>query len=156
MFVVGVEAKVSLGRVDFRITDAGGNIVEDTKGARLELQRDFVNRLAPKTSRSHVLRKLLASYVAAVRDQANELVHLFEIRDALQAHFKGAQRAQQALRLSKSEWEVLGRVANDGDLVEGRHRGLALGSPRQATEAELARARASALLLIDRFAETVV
>lgn len=66
---------------------------------------------------------LLNSYEAAINDPANELIHLYEIRDALVAKFGKEKAAKQTLGINKDQWDIIGRVANSEPLRQGRHRG---------------------------------
>jgi hypothetical protein len=90
--------------------------------------------------------------VGAMDDPANELVYLYEVRDAAAKHFQKATLAQKALGLSKSDWSRLGGLANDLPLKEGRHRGRMAGSLRNATETELGEARGIARYVVESFA----
>jgi hypothetical protein len=83
----------------------------------------------------------MKSYKAAVSDYSNELVHLYEICDALSKHFSGIKSAQTVLNLKKSDWSNLGKIANNEPLKQGRHRGKSIGELRDATEKELDDAR---------------
>ena len=73
---------------------------------------------------------MVDSYVKAMQDPANELVHLFEIREAAWKHFGKKEAAvQKAFGIDKSKWRdfgwsELGRLANDASLRQGRHRGM--------------------------------
>jgi hypothetical protein len=96
---------------------------------------------------------LLASYSAAVNDPANELVHLYEIRDALKKHFGGESEAQKQLSITASEWKRLGHLAN-GPLQQGRHRG-SFTQKRPAARHELDEARAIARRWINAFARLI-
>lgn len=77
----------------------------------------------------------------AVVDPNNELVHLYEIRDALAKKFGREGACCKVLHFSSSQWSRLGRLANSEPLNQGRHRGKSLGKLRDTTEAELQEAR---------------
>jgi hypothetical protein len=89
----------------------------------------------------------------SVRDPANALVHLYEIRDALSKHFGNDTAARKALGISINKWERLGILANDPSLKQGRHRGGSLGALRDATVKELGEARRIARSLIEGYLE---
>ena len=76
-----------------------------------------------------------------MNDANNELVHLYEIRDALSRRFGGESPACQVLHISSTDWSRLGQLANSEPLRQGRHRGKNLGILRNATDAELTEAR---------------
>lgn len=86
--------------IDFQKCDKDGNIVVDSKRDRI----DGINRLGDLVSRhlanDDVLKSMLNSYDAAVRDPNNELVHLYEIRDALvhRFHEKSKKKAKKKRR----------------------------------------------------------
>jgi hypothetical protein len=101
------------------------------------------------------------SYVKAMQDPADELVHLFEIREAAWKHFGKKEAAvQKAFGIDKSKWRdfgwsELGRLANDAPLRQGRHRGKHANQLRDATPEELAEARTIARRFIEAFAATI-
>jgi len=95
---------------------------------------------------------MLESYSRAVTDPEDELVHLYEIRDAAAKHFGNDQAAIKALGLNPSDWRDLGELANNAPLKEGRHRGRQSTARRAATEEELTRARVTGRQIIENFA----
>ena len=131
---------MTVGSVDLIVKDKDGNVVSDSRRDRVEKKKELAD-LAEKHSSDAVAASLLESYKAAVNDPENELVHLYEIRDALSKLFKGETPARQALGLSSSEWSRIGKLANSEPLKQGRHRGKSAGELRDATEDELAEAR---------------
>lgn len=138
------------GTADFVVKDAAGNVVRDTKKERIDHRKDLANTAASMVEDA-VASSILRSYAAAVNDPANELVHLYEIRDALAAHFGGEKPAITALGITSAQWSTLGRLANEEPLRQGRHRGKKLGALREATREELEQARATARALIEGY-----
>lgn len=153
--VGGTMAAFAAGRADFIMTDAAGNIVRDSKAERIADDSSVLDSMAPKLARSATLRSLLESYSRSVTDPNNELVHLYEIRDALSRHYGSEQSARDALGISKGEWQRLGMLANVEPLEQGRHRGKHPAGRRSATESELNEARQLARRWIMAFARTV-
>jgi hypothetical protein len=149
-----VVAIAKVGVVDVVVTDAQGRTAS-LKAERIKQHTDFVAKLAPKVLKSPELRLMVQSCNAAQDDPANELLYLYEVRDAAKKHFGNETAARKALGITKQQWQLLGRLANDEPLHEGRHRGSYVGSLRHATEAELNAARAVARSIIDAFAATV-
>jgi hypothetical protein len=138
------------------IKDANtGEVRSDTGELRRQADADFITTLAPKLLASELLRKLAASFHRAAHDPDNELVYLYEIKDALTKHFGGVGEARRAFADAGSHIDTLGRLANSGPLQEGRHRGSHLGQLRPATAEELRDARQAALELILGFAKTL-
>ena len=140
---------------DILIADTAGNVVRDTKADRIAEHTAFLIEMASKVSASPTLRRMLASYSAAVSDPGNELVHLYEIRDAVRAHYGGKTKALRALAISEADWQRIGRLANHEPLKEGRHRGEQTQPLRPATDDELEEVRATARRFIERFAAAV-
>ncbi len=126
---------------DFRITDKNGNVEYDSKIDRIKKKRLFAS-LATKYNKSNtVARSLLSSYERAVSDPSNELVHLYEIRDAISKEFGSKKKALTKLNILNSDWQELGRLANDAPLNQGRHRGKTISGLRDAKKDELNTAR---------------
>jgi len=138
----GVAALVIAGQVDVVVRNAGGKVTYDSRSDRMEKHKAQLDSIAPKVIHSQLLRSLLDSYSRAVADPDNELVHLYEVRDSLSAHFGGEQQARDTLQITKTEWQRLGVLANVEPLAQGRHRGKHPSSQRIATTAELEEARA--------------
>ena len=86
-----------------------------------------------------------------MRDPNNELVHLYEIREALSTKFAGENAARSALGISSSQWARLGQLCNNEPLWQGRHRGKTGGALRDATEGELTEARGIARAMIEAY-----
>jgi hypothetical protein len=143
------------GHVDRIETDAAGNIVRDSRAERIAAHRSELDFLAPKLGRSTTLRSMCESYARSITDPNNELVHLFEICDALTKHYSDKQAALNALSISQTKWQRLGILANVKPLEEGRHRGKHPTGRRAATARELQEARQLAWRWIMAFAQTV-
>jgi hypothetical protein len=87
-----------------------------------------------------------------VADPDNELVHLYEIRDALATKFGGEGAVRSALGIRSKEWSSLGQRANSEPLRQGRHRGTKVGGElRDAVESELKDARGIARNMIEAY-----
>lgn len=135
---------MSVGTPDFVVKDKDGNIVSDSRKDRIEKKKELADLAEAYRSKDTLVTSLLSSYKAAVNDPDNELVHLYEIRDALATKFGRESAARTALGISAAQWSRLGRLANDEPLRQGRHRGEKVGALRDATEAELKEARSIA------------
>lgn len=143
----------SAGHVDIVTTDTTGKVVRDSRAERIAVHESMLRVLAPRAGSSSLLRSLLQSYSKAVSDPANELVHLYEVRDSLSKHFGGEENARMALGISKTEWQRLGSLANVEPLDQGRHRGKHPAGRRSATGAELQEARQIVHEWIEAFAK---
>lgn len=143
------------GSVDVKITNAAGGIIRDTKAERIADHTSTLDVVVPKIGGSATLRGMLDSYSSAVSDPADELVHLYEIRDALSRHYGGETPTRDALGITKADWQRLGSLASAEPLEQGRHRGRHTGGLRSATSEELKEARALVRKWIVAFAQVV-
>lgn len=94
---------------------------------------------------------MLRSYSKAVSDPPSELVHLYEILDALRARFGSETLARSTLKITKAQWSELSGLCNAAPLLQGRHRGEKIGQIREATTDELSRARRIARSMITAY-----
>jgi hypothetical protein len=130
---VTIEVEASLAQQFF----VGG------EAERLTRKEHFARVLAQHPSDTFLLR-MLHSYDAAMRDPANELVHLYEIGEQLeQALGRAAAEIQSVKKLRKA----LEARTNDRRLAQGRHRGQlrSLEVQRAASHAELEQTRRCAI-----------
>ena len=146
------ELKLTGFAVDIRVTASDGTVVRDSKAERLAHDRIFLQRLATAAATSPTVKQMLESFSNSVSDPDNELVHLYEVRDAAVEHFGSESAARKALGVSKSEWGTLGRLANDAPLKQGRHRGKQIKGVRDATNEELQQARTIARRILESLA----
>lgn len=143
------------GQIDLIVRDAAGNTVRDSRAERIAQHNSSLDQLAPKLQHSAILRGLFDSYSRSIADPDDELVHLYEVRDALSRHYGGEQAARDALAIGKREWQRLGILANVEPLEQSRHRGKHSYGRRPATDAELDEARNLARQWIIAFGQTV-
>lgn len=153
---VGTAAVIMMaGQADFILRDAAGNIVRDTKAERIAQHITSLDFLIPKLGQSATLRSMFESYSRSIGDPDDELLHLYEVRDALSQHYGSDQAVRDALGISKTAWSRVGILANVEPLEQSRHRGKYLRKFRPATEAELDEARKLTRDLIIAFAQTL-
>lgn len=140
---------------DIVVKDKDGNTISDSRKERIKKKKELADLIETYRSKDPLIASLLGSYNSAVNDPDNELVHLYEILDALKRRFCGKEAtAQTALGISDRQWSRLKRLANGKPLLrQGRHRGKGAGELRDATEAELKDARSIASSLIERYLE---
>lgn len=148
--IKGAEIRAIAGRVDFKIGDKDGNVLKDSRQERLDNIERFTS-LIQKHSNDQLFKALLLSFRNGQNDHENELVHLYEIRDALHRKFGDERSAQRRLNFSASKWREFGRLCNDAPLHQGRHRGKNMGALRDATEGELLDARRVAREMIEHY-----
>jgi hypothetical protein len=104
-------------------------------------EKEFMELSAKHYTTDPTARRILLSYSKSVDDPANELVHLYEIEDAMKTKFGGKHKAIRALNLNEKDWSRLGRLSNVEPLMQGRHRGEHIDGLRDATAEELSTAR---------------
>jgi len=135
------------GRVDVQIGDPNGNVQVGTRQERISARNAMAKRALSRFS-DRVANAIVRSYNAAVSDSRNELVHPYEIRDALHSRFKSERAVRNAVGLSHAKWSEFGRLTCVEPLIEGRHRSEHPGALRPATREELDKARSIAREMI--------
>jgi len=125
---------VSVGEPDIIVKDKDGNVISDSRHERIQKKQKLAELAEKYRQKDSVVASVLRSYNEAVNDPDNELVHLYEIRDAIAKHLGGESAAQSVLGISGKQWSRLGRLANDEPLKQGRHRGKNPGVVPDATE----------------------
>jgi hypothetical protein len=142
---------LSMGEPDIIVKDKDGNVISDSRKERLQKKRELAELVEKYRQKDSFVASLLNSYNEAVNDPDNELVHLYEIRDAIAKKFGGESAARSALGITGAQWSRLGKLANDEPLKQGRHRGKSPGVLRDATERELKEARGIASNLVEAY-----
>ena len=150
-FITASDSIALRDSVDIRATDRNGNVVYDSRKERIKRQTELADLAEKHGSRDPLARSILASYHAAVEDPDNELVHLYEIRDALAKEFGGEKQACNELGIGRGIRSELGRLADNEPIKQGRHRGKFAGKLRDATESELERGREIARNLVTAY-----
>lgn len=150
---------VTSDQVDIIIKDSNGNILTDSRQERIEKKREWARLAAKYIPTDPTVKFLFESYQAAVQDLDNELIHLYEIRDAIKKSLGNEKTVRRQLQLTNAQWEKtwkrLGDLANHEPLSQGRHRGENPGQLRDATLEELQEARAIAGELVYRYLITL-
>ena len=123
----------STSSLDSQLTDKHWNIVSDSKKDRIENKKNFAELVAAHLADT-VLTALLKSHEAAVHDPNNELVHLYEIREALTKRFGKANATKIKLCITTSQWSDFGKLCDNLPLNQRRHRGNFAGTLRDANE----------------------
>jgi hypothetical protein len=137
-----------------RTTTTKGFTIDGTPAERIAQHAATLDLFATKATRGSVLRRMLGSYSRAVEDPDNELIYLYEIRDALATHYTSHRKARAALGIAQEEWDRVGVLAVVEPILQGRHRGHQ-GDLRPATPEELAEVRQIVRAWIGTFAQHV-
>lgn len=132
-------------------TDKDRNIIIDSKRDRIRKKKELAALAEKYRGSDPTAASLLNSYRMAVNEPNNELVHLYEIRDALSKRFGDGSAAYHALNITSKKWSRLGMLANCEPLKQGRHRGKNPGALRNATEPELKEARSIASSFVEAY-----
>jgi hypothetical protein len=151
---VFVDSAVSImmaGHVDVVVKDKDGNVLSDSRRQRIEKKKALASLVEKYRKQDKFVDSMLAFYEAAIYDPKNELVHLFDMWEALVKRFGDEKTVKMTLAISDSERRKLGTLANDAPLHQGRHRGKKVGELRDATTTELEEARAIARKMIESY-----
>jgi hypothetical protein len=137
------------------ITDASGKGVGSTGQHQLDQEAKEFADMAAKQLAAPTLARLFEAYRRAIESPEHEPIHLFEIIELLDAHFGTNRKAKAVLKGTAKSYAVLGALANDVPIVEGRHVGQHADALRPMTEAERQQGRAAAKALIAAFRNTL-
>jgi hypothetical protein len=143
--------KMSAEPIDIIVKDRYGNVISDSRKERKDLDEHFISLVGKYITKDTLLFKMILSYHKSVNDPENELIHLYEIRDALNEFFGSQTIAIAKLGISNNEWNELGKLANSIPVKQGRHRGKSLSELRNADNEELDRARKCGVKLISKY-----
>ncbi|MDA3895168.1 MAG: hypothetical protein PF482_03350 [Desulfobacteraceae bacterium] len=141
----------SFGQVEWSIKDSKGNIIRSSKRERIDKKKWFAEASTKYRIEDKVLDQMLKSYAVSVSDPMNELIHLYEIREAACAKFGRDKITQKSLNITHTDWNFLGRIANHEPFIQGRHRGQNPGKLRDASQKELQQAREVAKKIIEQY-----
>jgi hypothetical protein len=151
LFVKSAEYISVVGSIDLVVKDKDGNVLSDSRRDRIEKKKELAALVEKYRKQDEFVDSMLAFYEASIHDPKNELVHLFDIWEALAKRFGDEKSVKTTLAISDSERRKLGTLANDAPLRQGRHRGKKVGELRDATETELEEARAIARKMIEAY-----
>jgi len=143
--------RVTGGNADLIVTGPDGKVISDSRQERIEKRNILAERVEKYRTQCPVLQGILKSWHSSFLKPENELVYLYEVRDALSEKFGGCKKACRVLKVNEDSWNTFGGFANDPSLEQGRHRGRNVGSLREATEDELTEARTFIRELIEKY-----
>lgn len=138
-------------RIDTQEIDENGKVVSDSRQDRIKKKKSLANLVSTYCTGDILLASLLKSYKASVYDPDNELVHLYEIREALSDSFGGERATKSTLGVSSSDWSRLTHLCCNEPLRQGRHRGRFINRLRDAIKAELEEARGIARTMVEAY-----
>lgn len=97
-----------------QVRSLDGQIISDSGELKRQADEKFMVDVLPKALHSSVLRKLLESFKASIEDPEDELVHLYEIIDALKAHFGTETAAKNAFPNATTNINLIGKLSTIG------------------------------------------
>jgi hypothetical protein len=147
----GLPALGGVGTVDIRVNSADGTVY-DSKEERIAKKRKLAELVQLHKPSSPPLAAMLTSFKNAISDPQDELVHLYEVREAPLVTFGAKANVVIAkLGLNPSAWSRFGKLCNGEPLRQGRHRGKSVETLRDATHNELKEAREIAQSMNERY-----
>ncbi len=116
------------------VKDDKGNVLRDSRKERIDNNKEHFDLISRCESKDTFVISLLDCLDRAVNNEKHELVHLYEVIDALSNKFGSQQLARQSLSISRKDWSRLGELANDLPLKQGRHAGKKINELRVHTK----------------------
>lgn len=123
--------------VDFKITDAEGDVQFDSKEDRKK-RIEKIGNLTHKYYYDDVTTYFITRrYRKAIDDPDNEFIHLFDILEALKDRFDtGNKGVKSRFGIDKDKFNTFCALANNEPVRQGRHRGQHVENLRDATDEE--------------------
>lgn len=141
--VIGGQFTMTGGAVDFELRDANGNVIDSSEMRRQEERRRLRGRsiqLAARACDDTALREMLQHRAQYEADLSGRLHHLFDILEVAERVHGSRRKAADELHLSDHDLSELARIANDKNLINGRHPGQSsehhLASPEEVAICE--------------------
>ena len=131
--------------------DKDGKIIYDPDEEEKKRQLDLSTKIQNVLDKDKIVHHLLESYQNSIKFPNDELVYLYEIKDAIKTYFKNKSTVLILLKISDADWSELGIICNKLPLKQGRHRGQMIGKLIDPKENELEKARSIAKNIIKSF-----
>ncbi len=129
----------------------GEEVTADSKRDRIETEKRSAALIEAHRG-DHTFASMLRGKQRAVEHPDHELVHLYEIHDALSRRFHGDKNAiKTAVGISGDQWNRFRDICDNEPLNQGRHGGRASGPLRDASQSELDEARGTASAMIEGY-----
>jgi hypothetical protein len=127
-----------------------GEVIADSKRDRIEKEKRSA-ALIDAYQGDDTLASMLRGKQRAVEHPDHELVHLYEIRDALAKRFRDKVKDIKTAIGITNQWGRFEELCCNKPLNQGRHGGKAGGPLRDASQSELDEARRIASAMIDGY-----
>ena len=128
-----INITVTMGAPDIQIIDKNGKIIADSKRDRIELEKSLArDRIEKQKSlaalidahqRDDTLASMLRGLQRAVKHPDHELVHLYEVRDALSERFhRDVNAIKTAVGITDVQWDRFRELCCNEPLKSGAAR----------------------------------
>jgi hypothetical protein len=152
VFLQGGSFAVSGAEAHMNVRDSTGKIISDSRADQVNEALKLASVISAR-NRDNLGKWIVERLRAGIADKTNELVHYYDVLDAVKTRFGGNKTACKKLGIAERTWSRLGDLANTAPLLEGRHRGLHFGRLRKATSSELSEARSCILEISSKYLE---
>ena len=155
-------SKLTAGTVDILVTNELGEVTTDLKRDRIEKEKRSAALIVAHQG-DDTLASMRRGKRRAVENPDHELVHLYEIRDALSERFRrnrgsssrltpeDVNAIKTAVGITHEQWIRFRDLCCNEPLNQGRHGGTASGPLRDASQSELDEARGIASAMIEGY-----
>ena len=131
----GITMSISLGRPEITIVPAGYDI--DPELERKEAALKSIELISQHSESDEIAQRLIDHYHLSLEDSDKAIADLYKIREILQKAFKSSKKAQDALKVSKSDWTRFGQLTNAVEIKQSRHASPHFNALRDITGDEL-------------------
>jgi hypothetical protein len=125
--------RMSGGHVDFKVTDAEGMVVFDSREQRL----NDALELASAAATSDTLRRMIDFRLAYYADPEHHLDHLLNIMELAETALGHEHVAARKLSIELRKLQEARKITHNREIDIGRHPGQTLGPQRPPTAEEL-------------------
>ena len=101
LFPESIKVTATVGTPDLIVTGSNGKVKNDSRRKRIERRRQLAELVEKHRTQSPVLGGLLNSWNSSIHEPDNELVYLYEIREALSKEFGNEKEARRILNITK-------------------------------------------------------
>lgn len=140
---------------DFIVHDQQGKMIFDSATDRKSKKMALTSVALKIQETNPIVKFALSAFNSSIEQPENELIHLYEIRDAAKRYFGNSELAKSGLPICNKLWSRFGHLTSNAPLKQGRHRGFRYEDLRDATEKELEEVRTIARAILQRLFEHI-
>lgn len=130
-----ITVSISLGHPEIRIIPAGSDI--DPELERKKATEKAIKIISKHSESNEIAQRLIDHYRLSLEDSDKAISHLYKIREILQKVFKNSKKAQNVLKVSRSDWDRFGKLTNAVEIKQSRHASPHFNALRDITGDEL-------------------